>query len=891
MPRIERVQPFAAPPGEARSQRTTPGGVVLGSETLRDASRLANYQQSERNRVSRGSVVGGRWSENPADPGWKAPEPREISARQGASGLTATELGDLALRQATPETRNELLSAEIPQNRPYEGPLMTPGRGRNQGKAYLVRDYDVLGANSRAADAEGTAASQDIRGSMTSGDPSEADSRSNRGVERIPLAGNWRERGVDTWTDSNQQNVGIATDIPWVERNGQVGWKTVDSGATAQNIDSTFAGGSKSPIRVNDYQVVEPDSSQTSETYAQLSRGQLLAQLRDEAKTQLVPKSALADAKNPTTYGNNPAPRARVASPDERSGTLVGFLRQNGVEQEVYAPKDVTYTRTEPDGDYRSKEVTEQGFRVGLPTHRDYDGPNSVRERLLAPLKPGAADVGDMDVREALFPGMGYQPTQKPTRIYPAVLDDLQGKGATFFAAGPKGELQPVSSWQEAFALSPERESGVVVAAVQRPGKEPVTLRAIIQPEAEPVFLAGGDSGEYRYTGPAVFSPDEQVRRKGEYMGGSANDQIAALIANAASKRSDIGVGMPGVQAVIERQVRGSSDPAAMEAALLQAAKNRTAREATLQGIASARGTTGTYANRGPVDEETSIALARAQAIADSLPPDADGTLLAQVAPPGTPERMILDAVLLERAGRIPGATAAPNRGIALWQDGRESGVSNRAVDDYNRLMAQPSDPLSGDIHPDVIQALRDEAEAASSGNLVTDSVSDTYASPDSYEQRQGAYGNFGELRGGTKTTISPGELALEEGSPVKPFVEYAMNILGDGDPNRAYDLVDTAMRATRPRAPGQPINQVDVLDAIHGLTGNTVGNASMSKGRRIYADNLRAQYQAPAAGMARPTNYAAYAEALSNPANPNHEAAMALAAQRIRAIRENGLA
>jgi hypothetical protein len=706
---------------------------------------------------------------------------------------------------------------------------MTPGQGRNAGEAYLSRDFDILGGNTGGPDVEGTAATRDIRGSLSSGDPSESSRGGSDALRRPQLQGNWRDRGVETWTDSNQQNVAMSTRVPWVERNGQVGWKTVDSGATAQNIDSTFAGGSKSPIRVDDYTVVEPDSTQTSETFAEISGGQLLRQLRDEAKTQVVPRSALSYAKNPTPYGNNAEPRARVAPPDERTGTLVGSLRQGGVDKPVYAPDNVTYTRTVPTGDYGSTEVKEQGFRVGSPLHRDYDGPNSVRQRVVEPLEPGTRDVSSNDVRGPLFPGMGFQPAQKPVRVYPDVLDNLQGKGAGFFVpSGPKGELTQVASWQEALALSPERESGVVVAAVQHPVQGLIPLRAVVQPDSAPVLLLGGDAGGYNYTGPAIFSPDRNQRRKGEAMAGSANEQIAELIANAASGPMDIQVGMPGVQAVITRALQEHPNPEALKAALLQSAKTKTQLEATLQGIAGAR----------PGQE---VDLFSEAAIADSLAP-------------------------------------APS-GISVWRrdaQGNAPAIRSATPDaDYDAYAA-------AGINPDVAEALAEEARLG----LPRNSSPSNDVNPDSYEQLQGAYGDFGESLGSTKTTISPAELALEPGSPMKPFVEYAMNVLGDGDPNRAYELAETALRGTRPRAPGQPLNEMDVFNAIHELTGQTVGSGSMSKGRQIYADRLRSQYQATAPGM-REFNYPAYAEVLSNPENPHFEKAMAFAAERIRRLRE----
>jgi hypothetical protein len=77
----------------------------------------------------------------------------------------------------------------------------------------------------------------------------------------------------------------------------------------------------------------------------------------------------------------------------------------------------------------------------------------------------------------------------------------------------------------------------------------------------------------------------------------------------------------------------------------------------------------------------------------------------------------------------------------------------------------------------------------------------------------------------------------------------------------------------------------------VGSIRENFALGKALTGDERAAAEEVAAQYQAPAAGMARPTNYAAYAEAISDPGNPNHEAAMALAAQRIRAIRENGLA
>jgi hypothetical protein len=119
-------------------------------------------------------------------------------------------------------------------------------------------------------------------------------------------------------------------------------------------------------------------------------------------------------------------------------------------------------------------------------------------------------------------------------------------------------------------------------------------------------------------------------------------------------------------------------------------------------------------------------------------------------------------------------------------------------------------------------------------------------------------------------------------------FVDYALQYTGDGDFGRAAAIVDAARRSVAPRAPGQPIEPVDVLNAIEQLVGGGQlgsGLGQMPRGKQIAYQNTGAPYRQVGE---RPFDYDRYAQAMdSEPGDNAQQYAMAFAADRIRRLQQ----
>lgn len=1022
-------------------------GMVMNTRQLEDDrewvqarpdSRLGSYQRNQR-------LAADRVPDKTTEPNlWEQDSSGNFTGRllRGEDGREPRKPNPNS-KNVTPqilEAGGQEMLQELTKPRPWdpEGAYVNPGKGEYGEQSFLSR---ASGTRNDAGEGRVDGGGTDLRAGLQGGDPSylrDAGDPNGEIARRVPKllqteypspaikkTGNPRiisPATEDTWTNSSEENLSTAIQMPVVGRNGQVVMGVVDS---------------SKPYRVV---VGDPDSTQSSETTITESEGRVLGELREQNRAQLMTKNALTAAKYEPIYGQkgeNPQMRARVASPEERKGTLVGFLSSTAIdrngrtpravitEEPIYKPKlENNLKREIPSGMLGSETIKEEAYRRGSPTGVDF---NAIRNELLAAAQPGYRPTEEDQLKTPMF-GMGFVQSRQPQRIFPANLEKQQAEGAQFFVeTGTRGELRPIAGWRDLIPQGAEEVPRVMRGAVKRrEGLEPTPIQVIARPGEEPRFFYDTNKS-LQYTGPAVFSPNYSDRIKGEAMGGSMSDQMGSLINSGAKTQSnhdDTGMlgGAGGISEVLRRnqnvysasqkrlqdyirsgetkgleadKFRPGVHPEFLERALLQSAGTQTGLLATIQGIRANQPVRNIKEFTEDYLDQAEPAALRRQvlAVADALPADIDEVTLSSIAAPGTYERQVLDSYLAERNGAIPLASAAPQAGVAFWQDGREQGINPRAAEQFNRWQRQAAaDGYEVETNPVIQQALAEEADRRVQAADLNDSE-EFYARKDagnysreSYEDQQNAFGvssdapdlkggraklgevlassmgselghisradaeaaalilrgadpgqigatsrsvqvaksavlaadnllggsenpfansearrlaevalfnTRGKVEGGTIDGFSLGrniDSAASAGNLNSQFVDYALQYTGDGDFARAATIVDAARRSVTPRAPGQPIEPVDVLSAIEQLVGGGEigsGLGQMSRGKQIAYQNTGAPYRQVGE---RAFDYDRYAQAMDAELGSSaQDYAMQFAADRIRRLQQLG--
>lgn len=775
-----------------RGSRYTPGGV-----TLESAPSPPNAMQRMRRVRAQMEITPGE------------------AYRDEVRSRNTTDLEEGILEEGGEELMEQLTAQGRGGDRPYEGALV---------------DVSPSGAV-RLPRGERTAYAE------MDGDPGDSDPQRTDG----PVIGGKRldreapRRGIreagKPWSESTAYpNFAVNIEVPWVNSDGSMGTKSMTLGGNAE----TLAPGGKTKLRVDDFNVVDPDSTQTSETYLERTGADVLRGLRDEAKTPVMAASTLNERMREG--------RARRLTPEEDQaqggkGTLVGYLDGKG----IYDPRrPLSVRRTVPDGDFRSREINEKGYRVGNAMNRDMD---RIRETLLKPLQPGTRDTKDMEVSGPIVPGMGFEAAGPVRKVPEAYLDSLEKQGAAFLVQNRKtGEVAQLNSWREALPVaSKEEDGGVLQTMVQLPGyKKATPLRAVVVPApknsgmpASVRYLIGDEGSKYQYTGPAIFSPDYQQRRKAENMAGSMEEQISDMIASGGSRMGNSGaleIGYSGGAGAIREALERNAilpdghpkkiDHETLVSALLQTSKNDTSREAVIQALQEMR-----------------------------FPPQRD------MEPRRIGEFMGEEVVGDPASGPILGGDDFEFDAIAA---AIERGVNPEAA----RAIAEMVEMDRAGRSQEQIAAVRDGA-VLDADDILSDA------------------GIAHEVGGGIQQKISNAEFALAPGNPMAPYVQYALGLLGALDARGArgdighilqnvdrnalewaVEMTDSAMR----HSPGNPLN------ALEEMVGNQVGSASMSPGRQAYADDIRDYYRnRPIPGVPE-TKYEALVQALRS--RKYHEAA-----------------
>lgn len=913
-PRVQRNEPmlYAGREVLTREGGVTPSGVVLPGEdnikVSREVGSLASSQLKQQYEGPKAPTERGRWSSRQIDSEWTAPQAQEPTARQmrGMSrDLTnrRANIGQVIENQGGEELLQQLTSREVGGDRPFEGTLVSAGQGRRGDRAYLDNGY-------RSDDGDGTGASRNLRGDLRGGDPSEGEG----GFIEGRFTGG--RNGARTWTDSAEQNIRTTLKIPYIDEKGFRSERTIDPSQVVETLDSgsvqrKFGQPSGGVIRLSDNQTIDTDSTFTPNTRAERTAGDVVKELRDEYKTPTIRRDVLLQQIRDG--------RGRIASEQEQNGTLVAFLKdEKGNEIGVYDPErgkrgvPLTYNREVPKGNYDVQNEETKLLRVGNPLNRDYDG---IRDALRAPSKPGYRPDRDANredlVKSELFPGMGEAAIQKTQRVYPATLDNWAENGAQFLVKDPQGELRAANSWQNALQTARNGGEGVAEVLIQRrEGQAPTRLMAVPDQDGG-ISLLLGAGDETRAYGPAHLSPDRYVRKAIENekhserrvygrnqeledvepQGYTQEQWLKDIITSGGSDALDMGTatGPSMIAEVIRRQAAAKGvHPSVIEDALLRSARTNTQWDETLQAMRQRTGgkEVNLFNESDPQNAED-LAIRRAMAAeADTLPHDVDPVALEQIAPSGSYQRQVLDAILTQRSGEIPYASASPDRNIAAWENGRERGVDPRAVDRFNSWVsdgpnADDWDAWDASRNPDIAQALSDE-------DLMRMEMEQREATPGSYEAQQAAYDapdysaagrdgrNSGEIRTVSNAlipgvNIDPariGEIAHDyaysitggrdpalaaklaqvalnntrgprDGAAPHPqdvlknieiaanfdpdLINYALQFQGDGDFKRAADLVDVAKRGAGPLQSAEPVSPIDVFDGVQQSVGNDV--------------------------------------------------------------------
>jgi len=921
---IARTNPMLFPGAPAMTQRTTPLGVTLdGVSVLRPASRLADYQLKQAQQIPRAKTVQGRWVDEGVEMGdentssrWEElePLPRQEETRRGR--MSSAQLGDLAMRQSSPEIQRELLRTDSPQDRSYDAPLVSPGQGRAEGKTYLAKDFDTLAE--RLKRSTGDAGSQDIRGSLDSGDPSDATGDYRTGRKAGYSLGNrdiyWQEGRVQNldgekrfvgghepklWTNSNKGNLQTTLEMPFADSQGNLELRRFNPAEVVETVDANT------------------DSTFSPETFREVTLGDKIRELSEgEYRTKVLPRDRVLDLIA--------AGRGRRITQSEADGTLVAklFAEKDGqqIEIPVYDPglanpDDTLYaTRQVPDrldlvdiGKDTVKDESQKLLRIGEPTNVDYAGVRAAMKE------------------QGLVPRVS-EPFPKPSkRIYANNLRELGNSGFPIHFNDPDQGVRPASSWQE--LVLPTAARGLEIpsgyAQVTRNGPmHPVFTNQTPNGQIE-LFIGDPVSPGTREL--AVLSDDYLTRIKAE--AGKVDNKrpweedkadhsriYRDMIGSGSSQSRSPGFGALNeqIRGVFMRndRLRKKGDPAAMgdselAAAILATAKDEAGHRDLAQAIVGARGR--------------------------ATSPDRAGF--------GRDVDIFDESDIDRKTAAIERRTAEAVGGdIALWSNGAEEGVNPNAANEYQRIAQAAVEQGRSD---ETLQYLVDRVFQDGGAVIPTPGVYGRLARPSDLTGQAYEYSRL--LNGATGQNRSPealkqaddlAKLAIElsrgdvEGrapsaatvmqnietiaglDPV--HVQYALDLANDGDFARAAAAIDVARRTA-----GTPVG---VLNELEAITGNQVGQAATG-GRRRAADNIvsrympqvaaglddvpigadprdfspyeleqaaniRARYRAPGPDM-REFDYPAYAEVLSNPENPHFEKAMAFAAERIRRLRE----
>lgn len=850
-PRIAPVSesnrdPRGAPilsPGQNPTYRGsfTRSGVVLEGYP-QDPSAWQRAQERERNRQdSRGTSFGNRG---------------ERQGRRNLQDVVADYAEEYPWTGSEAEMLRELTTRNTPEDRPYEGPLVFVSD--RTGEIFLDR-----GERTKQPD--------------SSGDPDTLEGRRSNGpvigMKRLdpdaprqgirPMGTSWSGSGfIDTPAgriehpevrDAREGSgvgkyptIATSVDLPYANKDGSVSMKRVRPFEAAKVIEGTQEGsGSRArsvPARLEDGRIVSPDAARSSETQATLSSADVARVIRDENTTPVMAKDRLNQLWKEG--------RAVELTPEERAqqgqkSTLVGYVDGKG----VYSPKrPLLLSQEVPKGDFNTTRTKPQpGFRIGDPRNRN---PEGVRRDALEEGLLGAAIVPGGAVR----------------RVPSAYLDTMEKDGTRFLVQDQgSGEIREMGSWKEAFSASRgDRQTGVFEVLAQRPGyQEPTRLRAVVSPgagEGAPPtvkFLMGDENSREGYIGPAVFSPDQATRRKGEAMGGSLERQMAEIIAAGGPLEIGYSGGTGTIRQVLQNVMSRNSrlpagDPQRVDVnglveALLQSSKNETSREAVLQAVQEIGSPPRNF------DGPTRV-----------------GRIMGNQIPQGDPLRPGTEA-------RYPGSDEFTREDIAgEISDARAFHLADIAEQLEYEASQAALERAKRSNEGDGRDAY-DAAQALAEGGL------------SDFEYDAGSLAS--QFRGGVQETISKAELALAPGNPMAPYMEYAMGLLGGIDDRMAPSSAEAIKRAQAkvaqdvaatgrnitvqdfqdevarqveierrgmtlergdPKLLEQAFYMVDAalrdsperpLDALEKMAGGRFGRGDLAGGRAAAADRIRAKY------------------------------------------------
>jgi hypothetical protein len=757
---VQRYSPALLAGREVMTRRSgegaTPSGVVLPGkpEVARKEGTFADYQ------LAGAPQKGERRSVNYA-PGqeWRA----------GSRPKSPSLLDEVMERGGEPLLQ-QLKTLSSPANRPFEGPLVTAVDGRRGEKIFLDREFDP--DNSDQPDgADPSGQKRPYKNPELGVQPGQRSPKygilpQSQGLapkeapkQRV-IEGGPSDR-VNTWTDSNSKAVRGAVKMPYVDEAGNLFLREVHPGSVIETVDrgterrTRFA---DSQVRVTEDngdfagKMVNPDDTLTANTRVEMTIGEKVRDIYNRNRTPVATAEAL----------NERLKQGYTFTPAQNQGTLKGTLERidaqgNRTSLKVYDPelgengRPLTTRQEVPDGLYGVKNQSTKIYRVGSPNTHNYD--NILKEL----------------AEERVLPTLAPEPSRPVNQTYPAYLDQLEsGRGQTL-VPGDDGSLIP-GSWREAANRAWQSGTESPIAFVSSGPNAP----------AQPLLVRRGKSGSPelhfgtpvavgRLT-PAILSPDKDLRFKAENMsdkpGTTGNYKVdpilQELIAAGGDRAMEIGsgVGPTLLENFMRRQVANRGvDRELVEDALVQSAKTLSGWEETSQAIRQAsdkRREVDLFSmDENSIGDPSTAAKERILAIAETLPDGLDPVTLETIAPTGSYERDILDAILSDRQGGVPFGSADPrNAGdIALWQRGTvERGVNPRAVADFNRWANSPVDEFRGDIPEITDQLLAEAAEKAD--QRFEEDLTYSPAGEGSYEAGQSRYGNYGDGKSQAINTV-----------------------------------------------------------------------------------------------------------------------------------------
>jgi polyhydroxyalkanoate synthesis regulator phasin len=690
----------------------------------------------------------------------------------------------------------------------------------------------------------------------------------------------WMATQQNRWTEGTEDNIKTTVEVPYVDDNGNYYMMSVDPS-------------------------VEISPGKTL--------GSVLAGVRSDFKTPVATAQALNDKVQQRGWG--------FADRSGKAGTLKGTLYPPGETDpnratKVYDPelgplgRPLESNQEVPDGMYGTRTKTNKLYRLGNAQGNDYTAVgNQLRE---------------LDAEQRAKTGTGLLPTYDASRapkpqpivddakkVHPANLEQLESWGGRFGVPSTdetgRPSIQWVNNWQEAAS------TGDMFYRQSRGNNAPVErVFNVRQPDGSTAMYLGTPefSGTLR---PAFLSDEYEVRTGAEKWSGiKPGEQLATLI-NSGVARGEIGTatGANVLEDLVRRQAAAKGvPPEVIESALLEAARTRTSREETQQGIRQRRSSREVdLFNEADINQmdplPTGIGVWRAE---QGMPrprmgidPELDQPISSGARMGTQPNPVDADMgsnpyvmqalydeqqMLLEKqrlAGNDTYSDIDADGSSYRGRSERDFQATGRIADAIESSVARdftgglPSSDVAAAIATLELQKypwrqaginpggqLTAERVAALADTL-TGGTRDPMDNPQARRLAQIVLENTAPVRDGGM--VDPADLArnLNDVAALNPdFVEYALNQIGDRNFSRAASVVEAAQSSVAPRAAGQNVDPIDVLNAIDTLTGGGqigTGYDSFSTGKKVAYNKLGQRYQQPGYGNIR--NYDAYAQAL----------------------------